>query len=160
MNFVQGSLAGSLSVKLDSARAPFKALRGAEANLQPKRNIRSGIQVQISRFEHDQQKGNETKIADLREQLKRAEAEDQQLEKDVEILKRKAIRESEQIKWDAIREVRISIVFQPFFLNFLLSSTARNLSFYPKLLLPLSQLCLPFLLLPLVLILVIKLQVP
>jgi hypothetical protein len=115
--------------------------------------------MQISRLEHDQQKGNETKIADLREQLKRAEAEDQQLERDVEILKRKAIRESEQTKWDAIREVRIPIVFRSFFLNFLLCSTARNLFCYPKLPPPLSQLCLPFLLLPIILIAVIKLQV-
>lgn len=107
LNFVQGSLAGSLSVKLDNARAPIKTLRDAEANLQPKRNIRSGIQMQISRYEHDQQKGNEKRLAELREQLNKLEAEDQQLEKDIEILKRKAIRESEQNKWDAIREARI-----------------------------------------------------
>jgi len=107
LNFVQGSLAGSLSAKLESARSPFKALRDAETNIQPKRNVRIGIQTTIARLEHEQVKGNDKKIAELREALKRAEAEDQQAEKEVELLKRKAIRESEQIKWDAIREVGI-----------------------------------------------------
>lgn len=107
LNFVQGSLASSLSTKLDGARGPFKALRDAEANLQPRKNIRAGIQMQIARLEHEQQKGGEKKIADLREQLHKAESEDQQLEREVEILKRKAVRDSEQIKWDAIREVNL-----------------------------------------------------
>jgi hypothetical protein len=40
----------------------------------------------------------------LREALKRAEAEDEQLEKEIELLKRKALRESEQLKWEALRE--------------------------------------------------------
>ncbi|KAF9481369.1 hypothetical protein BDN70DRAFT_930878 [Pholiota conissans] len=104
INFVQGSLANSLSVKLDSARSPLKALRDAEANLLPRRNVRAGLQNQIARLEHEQQRGAEKRIADLREQLRKAELDDHQLEAEVEILKRKAIRESEQLKWDAIRE--------------------------------------------------------
>lgn len=104
LNFVQGSLATSLSTKLDSARAPFKALRDAETQLQPRRNIRAGLQLQIARLEHEHQKAGDKRIADLREQLRKAESEDQQLEREVELLKRKAVRESEQIKWDAIRE--------------------------------------------------------
>ena len=104
---MQGSLAGSLAAKLEAARNPFKALRDAETNILPKRNIRTGIQTTIGRLEHEQIKGNDKKIAELREALKRAEAEDQQTEKELELLKRKAIRESEQIKWDAIREVGI-----------------------------------------------------
>jgi hypothetical protein len=107
LNFVQGSLSASLSVKLDTARAPFKALRDAETQLQPRRNIRAGLQLQIARAENEQKPGDK-RIADLREQLRRAESEDQQLEREVELLKRKAVRESEQIKWDAIREVNIS----------------------------------------------------
>ncbi|PPQ88616.1 hypothetical protein CVT25_010192 [Psilocybe cyanescens] len=104
LNFVQGSLASSLSTKLDGARVPLKALRDAEATLQPRRNIRAGLQTQISRLEHEQQKGGDKRIAEVREQLHKAELDDQHLEKEVELLKRKAIRESEQIKWDAIRE--------------------------------------------------------
>lgn len=107
LNFVQGSLAASLSTKLDNARAPLKALRGAEANLLPKRNIRNGLQATIARLENEQVKGNDRKIAEMREALKRAEAEDEHLEKEVELLKRKALRESEQIKWDALREVGV-----------------------------------------------------
>ncbi|KIK94914.1 hypothetical protein PAXRUDRAFT_141885 [Paxillus rubicundulus Ve08.2h10] len=104
LNFVQGSLSASLAVKLDGARSPLKALRSAETNLAPKRNIRDGLRTQIARVEHSQEKGAERRVAELREQLARAEKNDQHLEKEVDLLKRKAIRESEQIKWDAIRE--------------------------------------------------------
>jgi hypothetical protein len=83
----------------------LKSLRDAETALTPRRNIRAGIQMQITRMEHDQQKGLEMKIFELKEQLKRAEHEDEPQEKEAELLKRKAVRESEQIKWEAIREV-------------------------------------------------------
>lgn len=105
LNFVQGSLAGSLSAKLDASRASLKALRDLETSITPRRNIRAGIQLQIHRVEHEQQKGNEKKLADLRDQLKRAEAADQPAEREIEVVKRKAIRESEQLKWNALREV-------------------------------------------------------
>lgn len=112
LNFVQGSLASSLSAKLDSARAPLKALRDAETTLQPRRNIRIGLHNQIARIEHEQQKGNEKRVIDLREQLRKAELDDQQLEREVELLKRKAVKESEQMKWDAIREVMSTLSYR------------------------------------------------
>lgn len=105
LNFVQGSLASSLAVKLDSARAPLKALRDAEAALLPRRNIRAGIQNQIGRIEHAQQKGTEKNLSDLRGQLKKAEQDDLPLEREIELLKRKGVRESERLKWEAVREV-------------------------------------------------------
>ncbi|KAF9044777.1 hypothetical protein BDZ89DRAFT_979852 [Hymenopellis radicata] len=104
LNFVQGSLASSLAVKLDSARAPLKLLRDAETAITPRRNIRLGLQSQIARVEHDSQKGNEKKLVDLKDQLRKAEADDLPQEKEIELLKRKAIREGEQMKWEAIRE--------------------------------------------------------
>ena len=108
LNFVQGSLASSLSTKLDASRAPLKALRDLETNITPRRNIRAGIQLQINRVEHEQQKGTDKRLADLRDQLKKAEADDQPAEREIEIAKRKAVRESEQLKWEALREVRSS----------------------------------------------------
>lgn len=105
LNFVQGSLAGTLALKLDSARAPLKALRDAEASLAPRRNMRAGLQNQLSKLEHDQQKGAEKRIAELKDQIKKVESEVMQHEKEVELLKRKAVRESEQLKWEALREV-------------------------------------------------------
>jgi Eisosome component PIL1 len=105
LNFVNGSLASSLSVKLDRSRASLKALRDLETSIAPRRNIRAGLNLQISRLEHEQQKGAEKKLADLRDQLKKAEADDQPAEREIEIMKRKAVRESEQHKWDALREV-------------------------------------------------------
>lgn len=105
LNFVHGSLSASLAVKLDGARAPLKALRDAEAAIAPKRNIRNGLRNQIGRIEHNQEKGGERRIAELKEQLARAESVDEQPEKEIELLKRRAIRESEQKKWEAIREV-------------------------------------------------------
>lgn len=49
--------------------------------------------------------GNDKKIKELEQLLKRANTEDEPLEKEVQILERKAIKESEQAKWEAIREV-------------------------------------------------------
>lgn len=103
-NFVQGSLATSLAQKLDAARTPLKTLRDAEIALQPKRNIRAGIQNQIARLEHDNAKGMEKKLGELKEQLRKAEGDDAGLEKEVEILKRKALHDSEEQKWEALRE--------------------------------------------------------
>jgi hypothetical protein len=108
LNFVHGSLASAVSVKLDPARAPLKALRDAEAALTPRRNMRAGIQNQIDRLEHDQQKGMEGRMKELRDQLKKAEQDDGSQEKEVDLLKRKAVRESERVKWEALREVCLS----------------------------------------------------
>ena len=41
-------------------------------------------------------------------QLKKMEDEDEPAEKELELLMRKAVRESEQLKWEAVREVSIS----------------------------------------------------
>jgi hypothetical protein len=134
LNFVQGSLAASVAGKLDSARVPLKAYRDAEVTLQPKRNIRTGMQTAIGRLESEQVKGNDRKIAEMREALKKAEAEDEHLEKDLELMKRKALKESEQIKWDALREVWCVcspevLILTGFPLYF---SMARNLFSSPK----------------------------
>jgi len=48
----------------------------------------------------------ERKIAELKEQIRKAEFDDGPQEKEIELLKRKAVRESEQLKWEAFREVR------------------------------------------------------
>lgn len=108
MNFVQGSLAGTLAIKLNSSRQTLKELRDAENSLAPRRNARAGIENQISRIEHQQEKGMEAKLAQLREQLSRAQSEDEALEKDILLLKRKAVKESETEKWNALREVSMS----------------------------------------------------
>lgn len=105
LNFVKGSLASSLAVALDEARSPLKALREAEAAITPKRNIRAGLQLRIRKLEHSQEKNAERQIAELSDQLARAEKNDEPHEKEILILKRKAIRDSEQAKWAAIREV-------------------------------------------------------
>ena len=105
LNFVQGSLSNSLALKLDTARAQLKYLRDTETAITPRRNIRAGLSSQIARIEHEQQKGYERRLEDLKAQLKKHEDEDSDQEKQIQILKRKAIKESEQKKWDAIREV-------------------------------------------------------
>ncbi|KAF5377644.1 hypothetical protein D9615_005351 [Tricholomella constricta] len=104
LNFVQGSLASSLALKLDAARAPLKALRDAETAIAPRRNVRAGLNNQLAKIEHDQQKGMEKKIVELKDQIRKAELDDQPQEKEIELLKRKAVRESEQLKWEAFRE--------------------------------------------------------
>jgi len=108
LNFVSGSLASNLAGKLNTARTPLKALRASETTLSARRNLRLGLQNQIGRLEHAQERGNGRRIAELREQLAKAEHDDEPMEKEHEILKRKAFKESEQLKFEALREVRIS----------------------------------------------------
>jgi len=104
LNYVHGSLASSLAVKLDGARSSFKALRDAEASLAPKRTARATLQTQIAKLEHSQQKDGDRKLIELREQLDHADEEASPQEREIQLLKRKALRESEQLKWEALRE--------------------------------------------------------
>ena len=106
MTYIEGSLAATLAKEIDASRTPFKALRDAENGLSGRRNIRAALQNQIARIEHDQRPGMEQKLVELKRQLRKAEEDDEPLEKEVELLKRKAIRESERMKWTALREVR------------------------------------------------------
>jgi len=65
------------------------------------------MQIQLAKLEHDQQRGAEKKMAELKDQIRKAEIDDQAQEKEVELLKRKAVRESEHLKWEAMREVSV-----------------------------------------------------
>lgn len=107
LNFVHGALSATLASQIDASRSAVKALRDAEKALEPRRNNRAGLETQIGRLEHDIQKGSEKRLSELREQLAKLEAEDAPAEKEIEILKRKAVRESEREKWAAIRQVRM-----------------------------------------------------
>ncbi|KAI0756652.1 Eisosome component PIL1-domain-containing protein [Daedaleopsis nitida] len=104
MAYIEGSLAANLAKEIDASRAAFKALRDAENGLSGRRNIRATLENQIARIEHDQRHGMDQKLAELKRQLLKAEEDDESLEKEVELLKRKAIKESEAMKWNAIRE--------------------------------------------------------
>jgi Eisosome component PIL1 len=105
LNYTAGSLASTLSVKLDSARIPLKELRDYEVALTQKRNVRAGLENQIARVERSQEKGYEKRVAELQEQLAKAESDDEPAERQYEILLRKAFRESEQQRFQAFREV-------------------------------------------------------
>ncbi len=85
-------------------------LRDAETAISPRRNVRAGLQTQLARLEHDNQKGMEKKTAELKDQIRKAEHDDEAQENEIELLKRKGIRESEQLKWEAIREVSFSLI--------------------------------------------------
>jgi len=100
--FVQGSLADSLARKLEAARLPLKNLRDKEDALTARMNIRNNYDLQIAKLETSN--GNERKINELEKLLKKAKADDEPLEKEVLILERQAIKESEHAKWEAIRE--------------------------------------------------------
>lgn len=63
------------------------------------------MQNTIVRLENENSKANDKQIANMREALKKLEADDEHLEKEAELSKRKALRESEVLKWDAFREV-------------------------------------------------------
>ncbi|CCL98967.1 uncharacterized protein FIBRA_00975 [Fibroporia radiculosa] len=104
VNYIESTLARALATKIDASRAPFKALRDAENTLGGRRNIRVTLHNQIVRIEHDQQRGTEQRLAELKQQLHQAETNDEPLEREVQLLKRKAVRDSEHIKWQATRE--------------------------------------------------------
>lgn len=72
----------------------------------------------------------EKRLADLKEQLKNHNLEDQPQETEINLLKRQAVRESEQHKWEAIREV--CFVVNRRFSTKMPSSLARNSSFSRK----------------------------
>lgn len=108
LNYVHGALSGTLSEQLDQARSPLKTFRNAETNLGPKRTQREVVQTQIRRIEHDQARGMEKRLSDLRAQLKILDSEGEAGERESEILKRKAVAESERKKWAALREVNHS----------------------------------------------------
>ncbi|KAF9785541.1 Eisosome component PIL1-domain-containing protein [Thelephora terrestris] len=100
--FVQGSLAESLAKKLNAARLPLKNLRDKEDTLAARRNIRNNYELNIAKLETSS--GNQKKINELEELLRKANIDDDPLEKEVQILERKAIKESEHAKWEAFRE--------------------------------------------------------
>lgn len=107
LNFVHGSIALTASHELNNSRASFKALRDAERALEPRRNARKNLFTQIGALEHEQKKKNENKIAELRVELERLEKDDAKAEADIDLLKRKAVSESERAKWAALREVSV-----------------------------------------------------
>lgn len=85
------------------ARLPLKNLRDKEDTLTTRRNARNNYEQTIAKLEAS--RGSDKKIQELEGLLKRAESEDEPLEKEILILERKAIKESEHAKWQAIREV-------------------------------------------------------
>ncbi|KAI0030659.1 Eisosome component PIL1-domain-containing protein [Vararia minispora EC-137] len=114
LNFITGSLASTIADKLNAARTPLKALRDNDAQLAPRRNARASLQLQIDRLEQGKEKGYEKRIVELRDQLRKAEGDDAAAEKEAEIMKRKALRESEQLKFEALREFgeKLSLISQ------------------------------------------------
>ncbi|PIL31612.1 hypothetical protein GSI_06314 [Ganoderma sinense ZZ0214-1] len=114
MAYIEGSLAFTLAKEIDASRAPVKALRDAENGISGRRSIRAGLENQIARIEHEQRHGMDQKLAELKRQLRKVEEDDGPLEKEIELLKRKGLRESETAKWNAIREYaeKLSLVSQ------------------------------------------------
>jgi len=104
LNFIAGSLASTLSTKLSTARLPLKELRDNEGALAQKHSIHTGLEQQISRIEKGQEKGYEKRLAELKEQLAKVKSDDEPAEKQHDILLRKALKESEQVKFQALRE--------------------------------------------------------
>ena len=105
LNFIAGSLANTLSEKLNTVRLPLKELRDSEVALSQRRSVRTGLEHQISRVENSRERGYEKRLAELEEQLAKAESDDEPAQKQHEILLRKALKESELAKFQALREV-------------------------------------------------------
>jgi len=104
LNYTAGSLSGTLAAELNTARIPLKALRDDEVALTQKRTVRAGIHNQILRLEQTKEKGNEKYITELKAQLAQLERDDEPDERAHTILLRKSLKESEQKKFQALRE--------------------------------------------------------
>jgi len=70
--------------------------------------------------------GHGETLSDLRGQLKKAEQDDLPLQREIELLKRKAVRESERLKWEAVREVGFIYLHKNNICDNMPSSTARS----------------------------------
>jgi uncharacterized protein YdcH (DUF465 family) len=145
LNYTAASLTTTLSEKLNTARLPLKELRDNDVAITQKHSVHTGLEQQISRVENSREKGYEKRLAELKEQLAKAKSDDEPAEKQHDILLRKALRESELVKFQALREVieivwaRLTIVSSlPF------PSTAKSSRSSHRLLSLSSQFCRPF----------------
>ena len=128
LNYVQGALSYTLATEIDKcaptqdlfevvynigtdhfhrSRSVWKHVRDAEAGLVPRRTIRQNFRNEIAKIQNaGGRTGNlDAKLQQLEAQLKKAEADDAPLEKELDLLRRAAIKESEAIKWKAFRDV-------------------------------------------------------
>lgn len=92
------------------SRTAWKHVRDAEAGLVPRRAIQQNLKNEIARIRAGPPSGGrngnlDTKLQQLEEQLKKAEADDGPLERELDLLKRAAVKESEAMKWKAFRDV-------------------------------------------------------
>ena len=91
------------------SRVAWKNVRDAEAGLVPRRTIRQNFKSEIARVRATQASGRngnlDPKLHQLEAQLQKAEADDAPLEKELDLLRRAAIKESEAVKWKAFRDV-------------------------------------------------------
>ncbi|KAL5640944.1 hypothetical protein ACGC1H_001428 [Rhizoctonia solani] len=109
LNFAHGSLAADLAKSLDSSRASYKSLRDAESTLHPRRTARIGMKAEIEKIKQAGATGKAPangaeRIAELETQLGKAEQDDAPQEREVVLLKRRALIECERKKWAAFRE--------------------------------------------------------
>jgi len=109
LNFAQGSIASELAKSLDAARASYKSLRDAETALHPRRTARSNMRAEIERIKAAGTSGKAPangaeRIAELQNQLSKADTDDAPQEREVALLKRRALVECERKKWAAFRE--------------------------------------------------------
>ncbi|CUA73881.1 hypothetical protein RSOLAG22IIIB_01402 [Rhizoctonia solani] len=109
LNFAHGSLATDLAKSLDSSRASYKSLRDAETALHPRRTARAGMKAEIEKIRQAGATGKAPangaeRIVELETQLAKAEQDDAPQEREVVLLKRRALVECERKKWAGFRE--------------------------------------------------------
>ncbi|CAE6457175.1 unnamed protein product [Rhizoctonia solani] len=109
INFAHGSLAADLAKSLDTSRASYKSLRDAETTLHPRRAARAGMKAEIDKIKQAGATGKAPangaeRIAELEAQLHKAEQDDTPQEREVALLKRRALIECERRKWASFRE--------------------------------------------------------
>lgn len=109
LNYVQGTLNSDLSSKIEASRVPFKTARNTETALVTKRSQWAGIEPQITRLRSEVSSGRappgaQAKLAELEQQRTALLNEVRSEDKNLNQQKLAALKQSEGIKWQAVRE--------------------------------------------------------
>ena len=109
LSYVQGTLNSDISSKIDASRVPFKTARNTETVLVNKRSQWAGIESQITRLRSEVGSGRappgaQPKLAELEQQRTALLNEVRSEDKNLNQQKLAALKQSESIKWQAVRE--------------------------------------------------------
>lgn len=100
-------LTATLADKIDESRGPMKKLREAQVAMAPRKAARANLETQLKNISANPSKVTDAqhRIQELNMQLQKNIADDAPLQREIDEVKRRAVRDSEKMKWQAVKEV-------------------------------------------------------